>query len=158
MTPMQAAIYCGEMVVAPIVAVALLVASSLSWTAMAGLFLAGVLALTLGEYAVHRFVLHDLKSIRHRLHHARPDDQIITIFWQIWVCFAVVGLIAGGAVLSGALAAYTWYLMVHHCAHHDRSVLPSRLQRHHEGHHQFATRNYGVSTTLWDHVFGTVLR
>jgi sterol desaturase/sphingolipid hydroxylase (fatty acid hydroxylase superfamily) len=31
------------------------------------------------------------------------------------------------------------------------------LLKHHRSHHR-ATRNYGVSTTLWDPVFGTVLR
>ena len=50
------------------------------------------------------------------------------------------------------------YLFVHHRAHHGPDKLPLPLLKHHRSHHQFATRNYGVSTTLWDHVFGTVLR
>jgi sterol desaturase/sphingolipid hydroxylase (fatty acid hydroxylase superfamily) len=53
--------------------------------------------------------------------------------------------------------AYTWYLFVHHCAHHGPDKLPLSLLKHHQSHHRFATRNYGVSTTLWDHVFGTML-
>jgi hypothetical protein len=53
---------------------------------------------------------------------------------------------------------YAWYLFVHHCAHHSRKHSRFPLLKHHRSHHKFATRNYGVSTTLWDHVFGTVLR
>jgi hypothetical protein len=63
----------------------------------------------------------------------------------------------GGAFVAGALVAYAWYLFVHHCAHHGPDKLPLPLLKHHQSHHRFATRNYGVSTTLWDHVFGTML-
>jgi sterol desaturase/sphingolipid hydroxylase (fatty acid hydroxylase superfamily) len=70
----------------------------------------------------------------------------------------LVYLIAGGAFVAGALVAYTWYLFVHHCAHHSPDKLPLPLLKHHQSHHRFASRNYGVSTTLWDHVFGTMLR
>lgn len=80
------------------------------------------------------------------------------IFWQIWVGFAVVYLMTGGVVLAGALVAYAWYLFVHYCAHHNPSALPPFLLKHHHDHHRFANRNYGVTTTLWDHVFRTLLR
>jgi sterol desaturase/sphingolipid hydroxylase (fatty acid hydroxylase superfamily) len=53
---------------------------------------------------------------------------------------------------------YAWYLFVHHCAHHGPDKLPLPLLKHHQSHHGFATRNYGVSTKLWDHAFGTMLR
>jgi surface polysaccharide O-acyltransferase-like enzyme len=68
------------------------------------LFSGGVVALTLGEYTVHRFLLHNIATTQHRIHHAHPDEAIDKIFWQIWVCFAAVYLIAGGVVLAGALA------------------------------------------------------
>ena len=111
-----------------------------------------------GPYVVHRFVLHGFAPTEHRLHHANPDGAVLTIFWQIWICFALIYLIAGGAFIAGALVAYAWYLFVHYCAHHGPDKLPLLLLKHHQSHHKFATRNYGVSTTLWDHVFGTVLR
>jgi sterol desaturase/sphingolipid hydroxylase (fatty acid hydroxylase superfamily) len=82
----------------------------------------------------------------------------LTISWQIWICFALVYLIAGGAFVAGALVAFAWHLFVHHCAHHGPDKLPLPLLKHHQSHHRFASRNYGVSTTLWDHVFGTMLR
>src|ERR1019366_6072293 len=155
---MTAIIYFGEMLVASVLAIVLLAISQLRMSSGAALFAGGVVALTLAEYVVHRFVLHGFAPTEHRLHHANPDGPVLTIFWQIWACFALVYLIAGGAFLAGALVAYAWYLFVHHCAHHGpNNMLPSLL-KHHKNHHRFASRNYGVSTTLWDHIFGTMLR
>ncbi len=156
--PMTAIIYFGEMLVASLLAIVLLAISPLRMSSDALLFGAGVVAWTLAEYVVHRFVLHGFAPTEHRLHHASPDEAVLTIFWQIWVCFSLVYLIVGGAFVAGTLVAYSWYLFVHHCAHHGPDKLPLPLLTHHRSHHQFATRNYGVSTTLWDHVFGTVLR
>ena len=154
---MTAIIYFGEMLVASALAIGLLTISPLRMTLAAAMFAGGVVAWTFTEYGVHRFMLHDLAPTEHGLHHANPDGAILTIFWQIWVCFALGYVIAGGAFLAGALVAYVWYLFVHQCAHHSPS-LPFPLLEHHRNHHKFATRNYGVSTTFWDHVFGTVLR
>ena len=155
---MTALIYFGEMLVASLVAVVLLAISPFRVSSNAALFAVGFVAWTLAEYVVHRFVLHGLVPTRHALHHANPDTSVITIFWQIWICFALVYFTAGGAFLAGALVAYAWYLFVHHCAHHGPDRLLLLLLKHHRSHHQFATKNYGVSTTLWDHLFGTMLR
>jgi sterol desaturase/sphingolipid hydroxylase (fatty acid hydroxylase superfamily) len=155
---MTAIIYFGEMLVASSLAIILLGISRLPMSSGAVLFGGGVAAWTLAEYIVHRFVLHYLAPREHGLHHANPGGAVLTIFWQIWICFALIYFIAGGAFVAGALVAYTWYLFVHHCAHHGPDKLRLRLLKHHQRHHRFATRNYGVSTTLWDHVFGTMLR
>ena len=146
------------MLVASLLAIVLLAVSQLGVSSEVGLCVGGVVTLTLVEYVVHRFVLHGFAPIEHRLHHANPDGAVLTIFWQIWICFALVYLIAGGAFIAGALIAYAWYLFVHHRAHHGPDKLPLPLLKHHQSHHRFANRNYGVSTTLWDHVFGTMLR
>lgn len=155
---MTAIIYFSEMVLALLAAIVLLVTSRPRASDAVVLFSGGIVAWTLGEYVVHRFVLHDLAPTQHRIHHAHPEEAIRRIFWQIWVCFAIVYLIAGGVVLAGALVAYAWYLFIHHSAHHSPDALPTSLLKHHISHHKFATRNYGVSTTLWDHVFRTMLR
>jgi hypothetical protein len=155
---MIAIIYFGEMLVASLLAIILLAISQHRASSDAGLFAGGVVALTFGEYVVHRFVLHGFAPTEHRQHHANPESTILTIFWQIWICFALIYLIAGGAFVAGVLVAYAGYLFVHYCAHHGPDNLPSLLLKHHRSHHKFATRNYGVSTTLGDHVFGTVLR
>src|ERR1700676_2762556 len=123
---MTAAIYFGEMLVASLLAIVLAV-SQLGMSSEVGLFVGGVVTLTLAEYVVHRFALHGFAPIEHRLHHANPDGAVLTVFWQIWICFALVYLIAGGAFVAGALVAYAWYLFVHHCAHHGPDKLPLRL-------------------------------
>src|SRR5882757_9078584 len=156
---MIALVYFGEMLVASLLAIVLLAISQLRMSSDAVLFAGGVVALTLAEYLVHRFVLHGFAPIEHRLHHANPDGAVLTIF------LANMDLFRPGlcdrrrcAFVAGALVAYAWYLFVHHCAHHGHEKLPLPLLKHHQSHHRFASRNYGVSTTLWDHVFGTMLR
>ncbi len=80
---MTAAFYLGEMLVGSLLAIALLVTSHLRMSADAALFAAGIVAWTLAEYLVHRFVLHDLIPTQHGLHHAHPDaPPILTIFWR----------------------------------------------------------------------------
>ena len=100
---MTAIVYFGEMLVASLLAIVLLAISQLRMSSNAVLFAGGVVALTLAEYVVHRFVLHGFAPTEHRQHHANPDGAVLTIFWQIWICFALVYLIAGGAFVAGAL-------------------------------------------------------
>jgi sterol desaturase/sphingolipid hydroxylase (fatty acid hydroxylase superfamily) len=155
---MVAITYFGEMAVAIVLAIVLLAISTTGINDAVPLFAGGVVAWTLCEYVVHRFVLHDLIPTGHRLHHARPDVPVLAVFWQIWLSFALAYFVAGGDFLSGGLIAYAWYLFVHHCAHHRPGNVPTPLLKHHSSHHRFASRNYGVSTTIWDRVFGTLLR
>jgi len=155
---MTVAIYFGELTFAIAAAIVLFAISALTSSVTAGLFCCGAAAWTLAEYITHRFVLHAIAPVQHGIHHARPQDAIDKIFWKIWLAFAVVYLIAGGAVLAGVLVAYAWYLFVHYCAHHNSAILPASLLKHHRDHHRFANRNYGVTTKLWDRVFGTMLR
>lgn len=155
---MTVAIYFGELIFAIALATTLLVASTFKLSITLLLFCCGLLAWTLGEYVTHRFVLHAIAPVQHGIHHARPQDAIDKVFWQIWLAFAAVHLAAGATVLAGVLVAYAWYLSVHYCAHHNPAILPARLLKHHLDHHRFANRNYGVTTKIWDHVFGTMLR
>jgi sterol desaturase/sphingolipid hydroxylase (fatty acid hydroxylase superfamily) len=152
------AIYFGELIFATAAAIALLVTSTLKSFITAILFCCGLMAWTLVEYVTHRFVLHAVAPVQHGIHHARPQDAIDKVFWQIWLAFVVLYLISGGTILAGALVAYAWYLFVHYSAHHNPAILPPSLLKHHHDHHRFANRNYGVTTTLWDRVFKTMLR
>jgi len=151
-------IYFSEMFLAPLLAVLLFETSMPAIGESIVLAAAGIVSWTLAEYAFHRFMLHHLIPDRHRMHHAHPEKPVVGIIWQIWACFAVVYWIAGAAVLAGSLVAYAWYLYVHHCSHHSVDRLPPFLIKSHKIHHRFANRNYGVTTTFWDHVFGTALR
>jgi sterol desaturase/sphingolipid hydroxylase (fatty acid hydroxylase superfamily) len=155
---MTATVCFGELIFATATAIVLLAISAFKPSITAILFCCGLAAWTLAEYITHRFVLHAIAPVQHGIHHARPQDGIDKIFWQIWLAFAVVYLIAGGALLAGVLVAYAWYLYVHYCAHHNSAILPASLLKHHRDHHRFARRNYGVTTRLWDRVFGTMLR
>jgi len=155
---MTVAIYFGELISATALAVVLLTISTSKSSIALILFCCGLLTFTLAEYITHRFVLHAISPVQHRLHHARPREPIDRIFWQIWLAFVVVYLTTGGALVAGALVAYAWYLFVHYCAHQNPAVLPAPLLKHHLDHHRFANRNFGVTTKLWDRVFGTMLR
>ena len=103
---MTAVIHFGEILVAVLLGTVLFAVSPLGPISELSLFVGGVVTLTLAEYLVHRFVLHGFAPTEHRLHHAKPDRAVLTIFWQIWICFALVYLIAGGAFVAGALVAY----------------------------------------------------
>ena len=155
---MTVAIYFGELIFVAAVAIVLLAASTLKPSITIILFCCGLLAWTLGEYIIHRIVLHGIAPMQHGIHHARPKDPIDKIFWQIWIAFILVYMTAGGALLAGVLVAYAWYLFVHYCAHHNPAILPASLLKHHLDHHRFANRNYGVTTKLWDRAFRTMLR
>ena len=72
---MTAIVYFGEMLAASLLAIVLLAISQLRISSNAVLFAGGVVALTLAEYVVHRFVLHGFAPTEHRLHHANPDDR-----------------------------------------------------------------------------------
>lgn len=154
-----ALVYYSEFILAPILATYLIYISSLHTSDLVALFAGGVVTWTLVEYAVHRWVLHDFAPKGHAEHHARPNDAISInpLTLVIWSGFTVTYLIAGGGFLAGALSGYTWVLFVHELAHFRPDFLPSALLVHHAQHHKWATRNFGVSTTLWDHVFGTKL-
>ena len=103
---MTAIVYFGEMLVASLLAIVLLAISQLRMSSELRSSPGGVVALTLAEYIVHRFVLHGFAPTEHRLHHANPDGAVLTIFWQIWICFALVYLIVGGAFVAGALKRF----------------------------------------------------
>jgi sterol desaturase/sphingolipid hydroxylase (fatty acid hydroxylase superfamily) len=151
-------LYLGELIVALALAAALLAGSNCGLSVAILFFICGFVAWTLAEYIAHRFVLHAIATIQHGDHHADPQGPIVRIFWQIWLAFSVVYLTTAGPVLAGVLVAYAWYLSVHHCAHHNPAALPASLLKHHLDHHRFARRNFGVTTKVWDRVFGTILR
>jgi hypothetical protein len=81
------AIYFGELIFALALAIALLAASTLKVFIAVLLFGCGVVAWTVAEYITHRFLLHAIAPVQHGIHHARPQDAIDKIIWQIWLAF-----------------------------------------------------------------------
>lgn len=137
---------------------------------LAGL-LAGLIAWTLIEYAVHRFVLHGVPPFKgwHAEHHRRPGAAIglPTVFsGGLFVAFVFApawwlgGLLPARDFTLGVLTGYLGYALVHQGVHRPlsgRRWLAGR-QRWHARHHGAAAapgQAYGVTTGFWDRVFGT---
>jgi len=127
----------------------------------------GVVAWTLIEYALHRFVLHGLEPFRgwHARHHARPMALMsIPTLMSASLVAALVFLptleIAGYwpalALTLGTSAGYLAYALTHHATHHWRARGPwmARRKRWHALHHH-AGGCYGVSCSFWDRLFGS---
>jgi sterol desaturase/sphingolipid hydroxylase (fatty acid hydroxylase superfamily) len=138
--------------------------------------LAGAFAWTLTEYALHRVVFHGfphaaLGAREHRRHHAEPG--YFAPGWQkalaallvtglvlpgLWLA---IGPLIGIAFTAGFVAMYLAYEVLHRrChTHPPRGAYGRWRRRHHFAHHFVDPRRaHGVTTPLWDHVFGTALR
>jgi sterol desaturase/sphingolipid hydroxylase (fatty acid hydroxylase superfamily) len=133
---------------------------------------AGLFGWTLIEYLLHRALFHHapILSRIHERHHQSPLDLVGTPAWAS----ALIGLIAvaipswatlgfdsGTAATAGFITGYLWYVFVHYATHHWRlhrgSYLYRARLRHARHHHLSHNGNFGVTTALWDHVFGTAL-
>jgi len=138
---------------------------------VAMLVLLGLLCWSLVEYLLHRFVLHGLWpfTVWHAAHHQRPRALICTPTWLsgsligllvFLPALALLGAWRAQALTLGVLAGYFGYTVIHHAAHHwrlERLAWAMRRKRWHAWHHgRSAPVCYGVSSGLWDHVFGTV--
>lgn len=137
---------------------------------------AGALAWTCIEYALHRWVFHlapttDVRRVvtytMHRHHHADPHGltRLVATPWQAASVLLPVYALARGLApgvatdaLAGAVLAYLVYEALHLRWHHGtpRTALGRALRAHHLRHHASAApRAYGISSPLWDWVFGT---
>lgn len=126
---------------------------------------AGMLTWTLYEYALHRWVLHHAWFFRdmHDLHHARQKDYIavhpaltVATYAAFWLVFGV----RASAFMVGFSAGYVIYATLHTALHYARIDTASWLyaaKRRHALHHRVDDVNFGVSTSLWDRLFGTAL-
>jgi cyclopropane-fatty-acyl-phospholipid synthase len=137
------------------------------------LALVGLFAWTLVEYGLHRFVLHGPQPFRgwHEEHHRRPRALIGTptvlsatlIAALVFMPAVVFGdLWRACALTLGLLTGYFLYSVMHHAIHHWRpgNAWTRRARRWHALHHSPVepAGRYGVSSGLWDVVFGTAGR
>jgi sterol desaturase/sphingolipid hydroxylase (fatty acid hydroxylase superfamily) len=146
-------------------------------------FVLGVFLWTFTEYVMHRFVFHfhsDSERVQrifylfHGVHHEQPQCKtrlvmppvvsipLAVVFYVLfWLVFGVL-LAAGhwiGACFSGFIAGYLAYDMIHYATHHFpmRQGYAKFLKRYHLQHHyKTPDARYGVSSPLWDRVFGTM--
>lgn len=147
-------------------------APSSHWLSASLWVLAGLGGWTLIEYALHRFVLHGLRPFRtwHEAHHERPMALIcaptlfsaalivVLVFLPAW---AIGDVLRACSLTLGVLAGYLAYAITHHAAHHWRvggSWLIRRKRWHALHHHAGGAGCYGVTSPLWDHLFGSAPR
>lgn len=153
----------------------LIAGQSLFAVAVMGLF--GLLLFTLVEYLIHRYLFHisaDTESRRqlqhsiHGIHHDHPLDQdrlamppviSVVLATGFYFLFRWVFGLAGYGVTAGFLGGYATYLLVHFVVHSYRMPRnPLRILWKHHNHHHFVDQKsaFGVSSPLWDWVFGTL--
>lgn len=145
--------------------------------AVAGLFLVGLLFWTFMEYWLHRVVFHweteqpvfkRFVWILHGVHHDWPNDRLRLVFppgLSIPLAIAffflftwVFGDVHRYSAFAGLVFGYLAYDMIHYATHHFTSDNPvfKYLRRYHMAHHfKHEPVRYGVSSPLWDYVFGT---
>ena len=140
----------------------------------------GVAIWTLTEYWLHRLVFHwepdhafgrRMHFIIHGIHHDHPNDKLrlvmppavsiplATLFFGAFTL--LFGTPAAYPIFAGLLVGYLVYDYTHYYVHHfvPKSPLGKRLREQHMRHHfQDHRFGYGVSSPLWDVVFGTLPR
>ena len=151
------------------------------WHIPAGL-LVGLFLWTLSEYLLHRFVFHyrprgawqeRVVFLFHGIHHAQPQCKtrlvmppvvslpLAAVFYGFF--WFTTGKLLGlpewiDPLASGFLIGYLIYDLTHYATHHFpmRSGLLKFLKRYHMQHHyKTPEKRFGVSSPLWDWVFGT---
>jgi sterol desaturase/sphingolipid hydroxylase (fatty acid hydroxylase superfamily) len=137
---------------------------------------------TISEYILHRFVFHyhptselgkKIHFITHGVHHDYPNDSMRLVMPPalsiiLSIPFLVIfNYIFGGfngascAAFSGLVIGYLSYDMLHYAVHHAKwnNSYFVKLKHHHMFHHfQDPDNGFGVSSTVWDIVFGTLFK
>ncbi|MCS7004280.1 MAG: sterol desaturase family protein [Cytophagales bacterium] len=141
------------------------------------LFAFGFLGFTLFEYLVHRFAFHikpdtplkkKFQYNFHGVHHDYPKDKerlvmppiiSIVLAFLFFILFYVFFKDYVFAFLPGFLSGYATYLIIHYAVHvfaPPKNFLKILWIHHSIHHYKDSTRAFGVSSPLWDYVFGTM--
>lgn len=128
----------------------------------------GVLGWSFMEYALHRWLFHWGYRKQHFIHHDRPAAYVgvssigtLPLFAALHFALLPLGSIGQG-LWVGFLAGYLIYIGVHDRFHHSvirkGDLLWPAFHRHQRHHHEPRShdRNFGVTSKLWDVVFGTL--
>jgi hypothetical protein len=137
----------------------------------------GVVAWTLTEYAIHRWLGHGRRfrknpfGVEHTRHHALGN--YFASAWLKAIASLIVGAgawglgglavgsAAAGGFVFGLMAMYGAYELHHWLLHVHAGLGPYGrwARRHHFSHHFSDVRkNHGVTSPLWDIAFGTYQR
>jgi len=141
------------------------------------LFFTGVVAFTLIEYLVHRYIFHmktynewreKFQYIVHGVHHEFPKDRerlamppllSVTVATILLLLFRIVLGDFTFAFLPGFLVGYAMYLAVHYMVHvyqPPKNIFKILWVNHSVHHYKHGEYIFGVSSPLWDYVFGTM--
>jgi 4-hydroxysphinganine ceramide fatty acyl 2-hydroxylase len=142
------------------------------------LFALGLFIWTIVEYIMHRFVFHyapadkpwaqRIHFIFHGVHHDYPSDAkrlvlppsvsipLALIFYFLFKAILPPNYIWG--FFPGFILGYLVYDISHYAIHHFnfKGSIWKKIKQHHMLHHyQDPDKGYGVSSPLWDKVFGS---
>ncbi len=141
------------------------------------MFFAGILFWSLFEYIIHRFVFHFIAEsdraqriiyIIHGNHHEYSRDKerlfmppVPSLILSSLIFLAMYLLIGSNVFMffPGFLMGYLLYGTMHYAIHTWRppfKQMRSLWRNHHLHHYKNDDKGFGVSTTLWDRVFGTM--
>lgn len=139
-------------------------------------FVLGALAWTLLEYCIHRWMGHDKRTMpnvfatEHVRHHSEGDyfaptskklGAAVAILILVGGPAIVLFGITGGVFTAGLVSCYLGYELLHRLEHLDggRTAYGRWARRHHFHHHFHNPKaNHGVTSPIWDLVFGTFER
>jgi len=141
------------------------------------LFFVGFIAFTWVEYNVHRYVFHmktytelrnKIQYIIHGVHHEFPKDKdrlamppllSITIGTILLLLFRVIMGDFVFAFLPGFMIGYASYLSVHYLVHAyppPKNFFKALWVNHSVHHYKDGEVVFGVSSPLWDYIYGTL--
>jgi len=144
---------------------------------LAVLFLLGAFSWTLFEYIMHRWMFHMVAEseratkviyIMHGNHHHYPRDKERLFMPPVpslilaSVIFGLLFLAMGNAVFAffpGFMLGYLMYGSMHYAIHAWNPPvkwMKPLWRNHHLHHYKNEEKGFGVSTTIWDRVFGTM--
>jgi 4-hydroxysphinganine ceramide fatty acyl 2-hydroxylase len=162
----------------PVIGFMIYLSLGMALTSFAFLFAFGVCFWTLAEYMIHRFAFHfeprhlwqqRLYFLVHGVHHDYPNDSrrlvmppVVSIPLSAFF-YGLFTLMLGSYYTSpfwaGFMTGYLVYDTMHYAIHHFRfrGKIGLMLRNRHLRHH-FADpdHNFGISSPLWDAVFGTL--
>jgi len=151
---------------------------SVSFVNIFFLVVAGIFVWTFIEYVLHKYIFHfDAKSefgkkihfIFHGVHHDYPSDSrrlvmppsvsipLAALFYFIFMY--LVGEVYVLPFFSGFIIGYLFYDLTHYAIHHFNmhNKFWLEIKNHHMLHHYHdQDKGYGVSSPLWDLVFGSM--
>lgn len=151
--------------------------TDLSFKASVLTYIGGFFFWTLFEYLMHRFIFHMISDIPwtkkmayllHGVHHENPHDKnrlfmppvpgLIIISIQFIICIVTIKSYTY-IFLAGLLNGYLLYAMMHYAMHAFRppNKFCQKLWLYHSQHHfKNPDKGFGVSSPLWDVIFGTL--